>query len=108
MVIASYPCYEYWLLLHFIKSRKPYTGVGNNSSCDLLAKDLRKEKGMEKYAKGESDNLFEKLIDKLPDARRWAKEVLADAISDDALNPSTRLHEMIERFEELGNPQPVA
>jgi hypothetical protein len=60
------------------------------------------------YAKGESINLFEKLIDKLPDARRWAKEVLVEAINDDALNPSTQLHELIERFEELGTPQPVA
>ena len=40
VVIASYPCYEYWLLLHFRKTRKPYISAGKNSSCDLLVKDL--------------------------------------------------------------------
>ena len=108
VVIASYPCYEYWLLLHFKKSQKSYVSVGNKSSCDLLVQDLRKKEGMNNYAKGASKNLFDELIGKLPNARQWAAEVLTAAINDDALNPSTRLHELIERFEQLGTPQPVA
>lgn len=107
VVIASYPCYEYWLLLHFRKSRKPYVSAGKNSSCDLLVKDLCEEKGMEHYAKGTCENLFDDLINSLPDARQRAKEVLAEALNDNTLNPSTRLHELIEQFEQLGNPQPV-
>jgi hypothetical protein len=108
VVIASYPCYEYWLLLHFRKTRKPYASAGKNSSCDLLVKDLRKEIGMETYAKGESDSIFEKLFGRLPDARLRAKQALSDAISSNEMNPSTRLHELIGRFEQLGTPQPAA
>lgn len=107
VVIDSYPCYEYWLLLHFRKTRKPYVSAGKNSSCDLLVKDLCEEKDMENYAKGSCENLFEDLINSLPDARKRAKDVLAEALNDNTLNPSTRLHELIERFEQLGSPQPI-
>ncbi len=107
-VIASYPCYEFWLLLHFRKTRKSYMGVGKNSAGDLLVKDLCKEEGMENYDKGASEKIFDDLLIKLPDARLRATQVLAEAINDDGINPSTRLHELIELFEQLGAPQPVA
>jgi len=107
-VIASYPCYEFWLLLHFQKTRKPYIGVGKNSSGDLLGKDLRKLAGMENYEKGSSENLFDRLIDRLPTARQRAAQVMAEALNDGELNPSTQLHELIECFERLGKPQPIA
>lgn len=107
VVIASYPCYEYWLLLHFRKTRKPYASAGNNSSCDLLVKNLCGEKGMENYAKGTCENLFDDLISRLPYARQRAKEVLAEALDDNTFNPSTQFHELIERLEQLGSPQPV-
>lgn len=107
VVIASYPCYEYWLLLHFKKTRKPYASAGKNSSCDLLVKDLCEEKGMGNYAKGTCDNLFDDLLDRLPEARQRAKELFAEALNDNTFNPSTRLHELIGRLEQLGSPQPV-
>ena len=107
VVIASYPCYEYWLLLHFRKTRRPYISSGKNSSCDLLVKELCKEENMEHYAKGTCKNLFDDLINSLPDARQRAKEVLTEVVDDNSLNPSTRLHELIERLEQLGSPQPI-
>lgn len=107
-VIASYPCYEYWLLLHFRKTRKSYSGVGKNSAGDLLVKDLCKEEGMDNYDKGASKTIFDDLLVKLPDARLRATQVLSEAINDGGINPSTRLHELIELFEQLGTPQSVA
>jgi hypothetical protein len=106
-VVASYPCYEYWLLLHFRKTRSSYVGAGKHSSGDLLVKDLRKEAGMENYDKGASASLFEELLAKLPLARRRAAEVLLDAKGDDGWNPSTRLHVLIDLFETLGTPQRI-
>lgn len=106
-VIASYPCYEFWLLLHFRKTRKSYTGVGKNSAGDLLVKDLCQEEGMHNYDKGASKTLFEDLLVKLPDARLRATQVLSEAIIDGGINPSTRLHDLIELFEQLGTPQSI-
>ena len=107
-VIASYPCYEYWLLLHFRKTRKSYIGVGSHSSGELLVKDLCKEDGMGNYDKGASSSLFDDLFSRLLKARQRAAEVLAEAHIDGGMNPSTRLHELIDLFDKLGTPQPIA
>lgn len=104
-VVASYPCYEFWLLLHFRMTRRAYVGVGKNSAGDLLVKALRCEEGMAAYDKGGPANLFNELIPKLPDARQRAAQVLQQAEADGELNPSTRLHELVDVFERLGTPQ---
>ncbi|HSV80825.1 MAG TPA: RloB family protein [Ramlibacter sp.] len=104
-VVPSYPCYEYWLLLHFRKTRKPYASSGNRSAADQLIHDLRSEDDMGSYAKGEPGGLFERLLERLPDARVRAAEVLEHAQRDGSLNPSTRLHELIALFESLSKPQ---
>lgn len=107
-VIASFPCFEFWLLLHFGHSRKPYSAVGNNSSADLLIKDLRKHPIMEKYNKGNEQQIFNLLLgEKFALARSLAPIILSAAIADDNLNPSTQLHILIDRFEELSTPQPL-
>lgn len=107
-VIASYPCYEYWLLLHFRKTRGSYVGTAVHSPGDLLVKDLRKEIGMGNYDKGATASLFEVLLAKLPLARNRAEEVLTEANGDGGWNPSTRIHELIDLFEKLGTPQPIS
>ncbi len=104
-VIPSYPCYEYWLLLHFKLSRKPHVSVGNKSSCDLQTDDLRLENDMGNYAKGKSNGLFTNLLERLPTARKHAKATLTAAINAEELNPSTKIHELIEQLEKLGEPQ---
>ncbi|MES2941696.1 MAG: RloB family protein, partial [Pseudomonadota bacterium] len=71
-VIVSYPCYEFWLLLHFRMTRSPYIGVGKNSAGDLLVRALCDEDGMAAYDKGGSEKLFDKLIQRLPVARQRA------------------------------------
>lgn len=38
---TTVPCFEYWLLLHFIYTTKPYASAGNNSSCMCVINDLK-------------------------------------------------------------------
>jgi hypothetical protein len=106
-VIASHPCYEFWLLLHYRKTRSPFTSSGNRSAADNVASALRKEAGMGDYAKGKTEGLFDALLERLPDARQRSIEVLAEAVADGSLNPSTRLHELIDLFESLEKPLPL-
>lgn len=106
-VIASYPCYEYWILLHFRATRKPYVATAKDSSADLLLKDLMKEPGMGDYSKGKSIGLFQKLLDKLPEAIRHAHQITMAVNGDGEPNPSTKIHELLEILEKLGEPMKI-
>lgn len=106
-VIASYPCYEFWLLLHFRKTRAPFMPAGDHSAAERVSRSLRQESGMDKYEKGTAKGLFAALHERLPVARTRSMQVLTEALADGEMNPSTRLHELIEAFEALGKLQPL-
>lgn len=60
-VVASYPCFEFWLLLHFGYRRAPFRSAGTRSSDDQLLRELRNQAKMNDYAKG-----FEQLSTRRP------------------------------------------
>ena len=104
-IITSYPCFEFWLLLHFGYNRKPYTAAGKHSAADQLIKDLCAYPGLENYDKGKDLSIFELLANRFTKAREIAPKVLADAKASEEMNPSTRLHELLDFFEKLSSPQ---
>ena len=106
-IIASYPCFEFWLLLHFGYSRKPFA-AGKHSAADGLIKELKTCSGLENYDKGNDKAIFDLLLSRLDDARKIASKVLADAISSGEMNPSTRIHELLGHFEKLAKPQEIS
>lgn len=101
VVLPSYPCFEYWLILHFHGNRSPYAVQGKRSPGECCVADLKKCEGMADYAKGNDDRLFDTLLNRLPTARRRARRTLDDATRVNDMNPSTRLHELIDFFEAL-------
>jgi hypothetical protein len=102
-LIVSYPCYEFWLILHFKRTRRPHSSVGSKSAADRATDELRKQDGMGGYAKGDCKGLFEKLYSRLPVARANADWALEQAETAGSLDPSTRIHNLISLFETLGN-----
>ena len=101
-ILVSYPCFEFWLLLHFGYNRKPYTATGKHSAGDLIIKDLCTYPGLENYDKGKDLSIFNLLLGKqFDEARRIAPKILTEAIASEEMNPSTRLHELLDFFEEL-------
>lgn len=105
-LIVSYPCFEFWYLLHFGHTTKPYMAAGNHSAGDRLAVDLRQCQGMAEYEKS-SEDIFKVLLPTLPDARRHSPRVLSDAYISGAMNPSTQVHELIDYFESMEGPEPI-
>ena len=88
----SWPCFEFWLLLHFGYSRSPYTRVGGRSPCDNCIRDLRVHlPEYEKAARG----MFQSLEGLLEDAKRNAKQAIADVNETGERNPSTEVHELV-------------
>jgi hypothetical protein len=101
--IVSYPCFEYWLLLHFERSRKPFNRKGGKSPCDCVANELATHTELADYHKGKCAGLFKKLLHKLPTARENANWAMNDASTTKAINPSTQFHILLQDFEELGS-----
>nr|VFJ54920.1 MAG: RloB-like protein [Candidatus Kentron sp. DK] len=91
-VINSVPCFEYWLLLHFTYTRKPYQLLPGRSACDQVLSELKQY--LSDYAKGE-ENTFSKLIDPLQFAKENAARALREAESNRTDNPSTKVHELV-------------
>ncbi|MBT9096653.1 RloB domain-containing protein [Methylovulum psychrotolerans] len=114
-LIVSYPCFEFWLLLHFGYHRKPYNATEKQSAAALLIKDLRGKPGFENYEKGDTQSiksdtksLFKSLLPQLATAQHIAPKILAEAQASGELNPSTQLHELLNDFAELAKPQKIA
>lgn len=103
-VIDSHPCFEVWLLFHFSYSRSAYVREGNKSAADCLITNLKLLETFSAYTKGNPNGLFAKLISNLPTAKTNAVRALNDAQVTNELNPSTKLHVLIEEIEKLSQP----
>jgi hypothetical protein len=107
-IIASFPCFEFWLLLHFGYNRRPFTAVGKKSPGDLVAKSLREKPNMDKYEKGKDISYFAQLLgEPFQKARALAPKILEDVAISGEPNPSTEIHLLMDEFETLSKPQPI-
>lgn len=54
--VISIPCFEVWILLHFIYTTRSFTAAGHDSNCALVLRELKKhiidyEKGNQRFLK---------------------------------------------------------
>jgi hypothetical protein len=104
----SYPCFEFWLLLHFGYTRPvDLRTVGRKTADDRVCELLRTKPGMQTYDKGKLEKVFERLLPKLSDARTHAQRSVEEGKAEGQMNPSTTLHLLITEFERLGKPIPI-
>lgn len=106
-LIVSYPCFEYWIFLHFKYSRRGYNRSGGFSPGQNMIRALKACEGMDGYDKGTVEGLFDLLLPRLPFAKGNAARAEQEAKEVGQPNPSTRLHFLLEQFEILGTPQEV-
>lgn len=88
----SIPCFEYWLLLHFNFTTKPYEATGKHSIAETVIKDLKNYLPL--YDKGQN-GLFQELVTQLPLATANAVRVVKQAAQNHSDNPSTIIHELV-------------
>ena len=93
----SWPCFEYWLLLHFEFSRKPYEDA-SNTPCENCTKDLKRH--IPDYEKNTA-GLFQDLAHSLELAKKHAIGALKDAAATGNPNPSTEVHFLVEHLQSL-------
>lgn len=91
--ILSYPCFEYWLLLHYDLHRTSFFRTSRKSIADVVISTLKKfDKGYTKGATG----IWIRYKDKLPAALKNSKEIKRAANASGNPNPSTNVHELVE------------
>jgi RloB-like protein len=96
--IVSLPCFEIWVLLHFVYSTAPYNSAGNQSACDLVVREVRRH--FAGYAKGHR-GIYGNLESKMDDAVMHAKRLAKHNISTNSYNPSTAMHELVDYLRKL-------
>jgi len=98
--IKSIPCFEYWLLLHFIYKTAPFMAVGNVSSGAAALRELKKYwPDYEKAGVGS----FSYTLSKLEYAKANAKRALREAERNHTDNPSTNIHELVDYLQNIKN-----
>ena len=98
IAIPSVPCFEFWLLLHFIYTTRPFDAPPGNSICSRVIKELKKY--IPTYQKGDR-NIFGELQDKLDKAITNARKVEQFHRTSATDNPSTRVHSLVEYLRDL-------
>jgi len=95
--IVSYPCFEFWLILHFGFTRKPFAKTSKKSIGDVVKKKLQDFPGFESYKESEK-NAYELTKVRLRDSIKYSKQAVRDAIEEKNPNPSTHIHTLVERL----------
>ena len=98
VAINSVPCFEYWLLLHFKCTTKPYETLPGISACNQVLNDLKAY--IPHYAKGMKDTIPE-FIGQLDFAKRNAMYALQEAEANHTDNPGTRVHELVNFLQHI-------
>lgn len=101
VAIPSYPCFEYWLLIHFKPTRQYFQAVGKCSVCDKVIRELRNQQGFNAYAKADR-GVYRKLKDRTSAAIKHAKQARIDADRTGEKNPSTDVYILVEKLMLLG------
>ncbi|MCG5494998.1 RloB family protein [Ectothiorhodospira variabilis] len=98
IAVNSVPSFEYWLLLHFTYSTRPYSALPGNSAGNQVLSELKAY--LPNYEKG-ADNMFALLLGQLEFAKSNAARSLRAAKEHGTDNPSTRVHELVEFLQSI-------
>ena len=93
--VTSVPCFEFWLILHYKATAKPYYTSDKNKASKNALKDLQKIDPM--YSKN-NKNYFEAIVERTDIAIKNADIVSKQVLGDD---PSTKIPTLINEIKEL-------
>lgn len=96
--ITSVPCFEFWLLIHFEDTTRPYIAIGDKSAGDRVTHDLKKY--IPDYYEGHK-KIFEITQPHLDTAIRRAELLEKRNEETNTDNPSTKVHKLVGYMREL-------
>ena len=98
LAVTTTPCFEFWLLLHFVYDTSPYQPSGNKSSCDNANAKLKLH--WADYGKSKR-GIYTFTKDKTQIAVTNAKQLANENLKTGSNNPQTNLHELIEYLQSI-------
>lgn len=100
VAIASTPCFEVWLLLHFGYTDQPFHAAGKKSVGDQVVSALKAKPGFAKYGKGQR-GVYALLKDKLGDAITYAAQLRRHGVTTGSVNPATEIDQLVLTIQAL-------
>ncbi|MGL4937089.1 RloB family protein [Shewanella sp.] len=100
----SWPCFEYWLLLHYGYQRAPFQPEAGKTAAQVCQSMLKAN--LPSYSKG-MRGVFSALLPTLDSAIAHAKRVEQDVTATGEANPSTEVHHLVEYLRELKQHEPA-
>ena len=98
LLARSWPCFEFWLVLHFTYHRRPYARSGNRTAAQHCVRELVQH--LPAYKKGTA-GVFVDLQDRLETAKNNAQRGRSDASVSGQDNPSTEVHSLVTYLQSL-------
>ena len=98
----SWPCFEFWLVLHFTYHRRPYARSGNRTAAQSCVRELMQH--LPGYTKGMT-GVFVGLQAHLEAAKTNAERGRSDASVTGQDNPSTEIHSLVTYLQSLKAPR---
>ena len=96
--ITTTPCFEFWLLLHFVYDTRPYQASGNKSSCDNANTKLKLH--WADYGKNKR-GIYAHSKQHMQTAINNAKLLVNHNLTSSSDNPQTNMHELIEYLQSI-------
>jgi RloB-like protein len=93
VTITSWPCFEFWILLHFAYSTAPFNRAGGKSPCERVISKLSAH--LPGYQKG-LNNVFALLAPKTANAIQNGQRLQRENARTGSINPATRVHELVQ------------
>jgi hypothetical protein len=91
----SVPCFEYWILLHFIYERSPFSRTAKRTVGEVVVDRLKKIDGFHDYGKAITEFHLDKIIEKTDTAIKNAEKALKEVDDTGSHNPSTWVGKVI-------------
>ena len=96
--IPSVPCFEFWLLLHFVYTTRAFDAPPGDSICSRVIEELKKY--LPAYKKGDRD-IFNTIQNKLDNAISNARRVEQFHQTSGTDNLSTQVYSLVDYLRDL-------
>ncbi len=100
IAVTSVPCFEIWILLHYVYSTAAYMAAGGRSGCDRVIAEIRKHHP--DYMKARA-TVFDELRRLMATAIANATRLEGHNTGTGSLNPSTQMHHLVRYLTGLKN-----